>query len=70
MTLSDYEKFQQQMFDELDELEEADAQTKIKDFIRIGIQCGIDVISEIANKRMTISEVVDEVRKRQAKIAK
>jgi hypothetical protein len=65
MALSDYERFQQQMFDHLDDLEEADKQRRINDFIRAGFECGIDVVAEIQGKRRSVSEIVAEVQQRQ-----
>lgn len=46
MTHSDYEKFQQQIFDELDELEQAGRAS----FFEVGRRAGIDVVSEILDK--------------------
>lgn len=65
MAQSDYEKFQQEIFDQLDDLEEADKQRVIDDFVRRGHECGIDVIAEIKVKGRSASEVVAEVRQRQ-----
>jgi len=67
MTPSNYERFQQQMFDQLDDLEQADQQRMIEDFIMAGRRCGIDVIAEIVDKGRSPSEVVAEVRQRTKK---
>jgi hypothetical protein len=68
MAPNDYEKFQRQMFDQLDDLEEADKQRIIVKFFRAADECGIDVIAEIRVKRRSVSEVVAEVRQRQQRI--
>lgn len=61
---NDYEKFQQQVFDQLDDLEEADRQHMIADFIRAGQRCGVDVIKEIVDNGRPASEVIAEVRQK------
>lgn len=68
MALSDYEKFQQQMFNQLDELEQTDQQRLLEDFVAAGNQCGVDVIAEIVDRRRPVSEVVAEVRQKQRKL--
>jgi hypothetical protein len=68
VALSDYEKFQQQMFNQLDELEQTDQQRLLEDFVAAGNQCGVDVIAEIVDRRRPVSEVVAEVRQKQRKL--
>lgn len=64
MPLSDYEKFQQAMFDELEELENADVQRKLLDVVRMGNRCGIDVVAEIVDNKREPAEVIKEVREK------
>jgi uncharacterized protein (DUF488 family) len=65
MDSNNYDKFQQRIFDEMAELEEAEYQRLLVDFIQAGKMCGIDVIAEIAEKNRPVSEVVAEVRRKQ-----
>jgi hypothetical protein len=65
---SDFEKFQQQIFDQLDELEGLDKQRVVDEFIRLGHQCGVDVIAEIVDKKRSASDVFAELHKKQAKL--
>jgi hypothetical protein len=65
---SDYEKFQQAIFDQLDELDVLGKQRTIEDFIRAGQQFGIDVISEIVDKKRSAADVVAEIRQKQTKL--
>lgn len=67
---NEYEKFQEQMFDQLDELEILGKQRTIEYFVKAGQQFGIDVIAEIVDKKRSVSEVVAEIRRReeQAKV--
>lgn len=67
MAQTDYEKFQQKMFDQLDDLEEAAQQRIIEDFVIAGRSCGIDVIAEIVDKHRPASDVITEVRQRSKK---
>jgi hypothetical protein len=65
---SDFEKFQQQIFDQLDELEGLDKQRVVEEFIRLGQQCGVNVFAEIVDKRRSASDVFAELHKKQAKL--
>jgi hypothetical protein len=65
--VSDYEKFQQMMFDQLDDLEAADQQRVIVDFVEAGLRVGIDVIAEIVDKKRDPSEVIAQVREKSKK---
>ena len=67
LTRSDYEKFQQQIFDELDELEQAGRERLVASFVEIGRRAGIDVVSEILDKGKSVPEVFDAVQKAFAK---
>jgi len=60
MTLSNYEEFQQQMFDQLDDLEQADQQRMLVGFLKIGLRCGVDVVKEIKQGK-SVDEVFDHV---------
>jgi hypothetical protein len=61
MPSKDYEEFQQRIFDELEELEHAQGDRVIIDFIRRGHQVGIDVVAEMG-KGKSAQEVIDAVR--------
>lgn len=61
---SDYEKFQQRMFDELEDLERFEQQRIISEFVKAGQQCGVDVMSEILDKARLPSEVMAEIRQK------
>ena len=67
MTPSDYEKFQQQVFDKLDDLEQADQQRIIVEFVKVGQQCGIDVVKEIRQGK-SVDEVVKRVLEERKKL--
>ncbi len=57
---SDYEEFQQKMFDQLDDLEQADQQRVLVEFVKVGYRCGIDVVNEIKQGK-PVDEVVERV---------
>ena len=57
MTASKFERFQQRVFEELDELEELDRKHAVESFVEYGRQHGIDVIAEVLDKGRKISEV-------------
>jgi hypothetical protein len=62
---TDYEKFQHQVFDQLDELEGAERERTVVRFVELGRQCGIDVVAEVLDKRKSAAEVfaaIDEKR--------
>jgi len=67
MTPNDYEKFQQQMFDQLDDLEQADQQRILVEFLKVGQQCGIDVVKEIRHGK-SVAEVVKRVLEERKKL--
>ncbi len=60
MTVSDYGKFQQRIFDEMNELNELNNQRIILDFLERGRLCGIDVIAELEKGRPLL-EIAHEV---------
>ena len=55
--VSNFEKFRQLVFDELDELEQVDRQHAVESLVEYGRQHGIDVITEVVDKGRSISEV-------------
>jgi len=55
--VSNFERFRQRVFEELDELEQVDRQHAIESFVEYGRQHGIDVITEVVDKGRSISEV-------------
>ena len=65
MKPSDYEKFQQRMFDEMSDLEHVADERMLIDFIEEARRCGIDVAAEISKKQRPVSEVIAEVRRKQ-----
>jgi len=67
MAPSDYEKFQQRMFDQLDDLEQADKQRILVEFLKVGYQCGIDVIKEIRLGK-SVDDVVERVLEERRKL--
>jgi hypothetical protein len=62
MMPTDYEKFQQQVFDELEELAHAERGRIIADFVEIGHRAGIDVLTEILDNHKSVSEVFDAIK--------
>jgi hypothetical protein len=61
MAPSDYERFQQSMFDQIDDLERADKQRMLVGFYELGRSLGIDIVAEIKRKGEPVSDVVDRV---------
>ena len=68
MQHSEFERFQQGIFDELDELERQDLRRSVDDFVELGRQFHIDVVAEILDKGKTASEVFDAIRQEQSRI--
>jgi len=64
---SNFEKFQQRVFEELDELEELDRQHAVESFVEYGRQHGIDVIAEVLDKGRSVSEVFAAIAQSKAK---
>ena len=75
MKPNEYEKFQQQMFDQLDDLDRADQQSVqnekmrllLTEFVETGRRCGIDVVREI-DKGASILDLVDRVHQREKEL--
>jgi t-SNARE complex subunit (syntaxin) len=67
MQQSDFERFQQGIFDELDELERQDVRRSVDNFVELGRRFRIDVVAEILDKGKTASEVFDTIRQEQSK---
>jgi hypothetical protein len=65
MSSNDYDIFGQHVFAELADLQHADRQRILIDFIQAGQRCGIDVITEIVDKQRPTSEVIAEVKLKQ-----
>lgn len=65
MTDSEYEKFQQRIFDQLDDLELAYRERVVADFVERGAWVGIDVIAEILDKGKPASEVLKAIGERE-----
>jgi len=57
------------MFDQLDDLEQADQQRMLVGFLKIGSRCGVDVVKEIRQGK-SVDEVFDLVmeKRKQLKI--
>jgi hypothetical protein len=65
MCPNDYDIFRQHVFDELADLQHADKQRILIDFIQAGQRCGVDVITEIVDKQRPASQVLAEVNLKQ-----
>lgn len=57
MNSNNYEKFQQRMFDQLDELDFEYKQKVINEFILEGAKVGIDVISEFVDNHRSVEHI-------------
>jgi len=55
--VSNFERFQQRVFEELDELEQLDCQLAVESFVEYGRQHGIDMVAEVVDKGRSVSEV-------------
>ena len=64
---SDYEDFQQRIFDQLRELEEAEHQGIVIRFVERGKRCGVDVMTEILDKRKSVDEVFAAIDQKESK---
>ena len=70
MTPSNYEKFQQRVFEEMHDLPQADRERVIEDFVKAGLRVGLDVVGEIVDKQRSTAEVLAEVREKNEAIEK
>jgi hypothetical protein len=59
--MSDYEKFQQRIFDQLAEMEARERTRIVADLIAIGHRAGVDVVAEVLDKGKTLAEVLDAI---------
>ena len=66
--VSNFERFRQRVFEELDELEQLDRQHAVESFVEYGRQHGIDVISEVLDKGRSVSEVFAAIAQSTAKV--
>lgn len=57
MSPNDYQKFQQRMFDQIEELDLEYKQRVINEFILDGLRVGIDVISEFVNNHKSVEDI-------------
>ncbi len=67
MPQSSFERFQQRIFDELDELERRDRERLVDKFVELGRRFRIDVVSEILDNGKSASEVFDAILREQSK---
>ncbi len=67
MTAGDYERFQQQIFDQMDELEQVDQRRVLLEFLTIAFRCGINVAREIKQGR-PVDEVFERVMEERKKL--
>lgn len=70
MTPSNYEKFQQRVFEDMHDVPQADRERVIEDFVKAGLRVGVDVVSEIVDKQRSTAEVLAEVREKGEAIEK
>lgn len=61
MTQSNYEKFQQRVFDEITDMEALRKQVIVRQMIDAGKSVGIDIISEVLDHGRLASEVMKEI---------
>jgi len=66
--VSTFERFRQRVFEELDELEQLDRQHAVESFVEYGRQHGVDVIAEVLDKGMSVSEVFAAIAQGAAKV--
>lgn len=57
MSPNDYEKFQQRMFDQIEELDFEYKQRVINEFILEGARVGVDVISEFLDNHKSVEDI-------------
>jgi len=66
--VSNFERFRQRVFEELDELEQLDRQLAVESFVEYGRQHGIDMIAEVLDKGRSVSEVFAAITQGAAKV--
>ena len=66
--MSNFERFRQRVFEELDELEQLDRQQAVESFVEYGRQHGIDMIAEVLDKGRSVSEVFAAMTQGAAKV--
>jgi hypothetical protein len=67
MRQSGFERFQQHIFGELDELERRDRERLVDKFVELGRRFHIDVVSEILDNSKSASEIFDAILREQCK---
>jgi len=65
MTKSDYERFQDNVFGEIEALERQQQRWVVEQFVQIGRSVGIDVISEVLDRGRSTSDVFRDIENRQ-----
>lgn len=65
MTESDYEKFQDNVFAEIEALERRQRRWVVEQFVEIGKSVGIDVISEVLDRGRSASDVFRDIENKQ-----
>lgn len=65
MTENDYEKFQDNMFAEIEALERGQRRWAVEQFVEIGKSVGIDVISEILDRGRSASDIFRDIENKQ-----
>ena len=66
--VSNFERFRQRVFEELDELEQIDRQHAAESFVEYGRQHGVDVITEVVDKGRSVTDVFAAIAKDAAKV--
>ena len=66
MALSEFERFQQRVFDELDELERTHREKVVNDFVELGTRFRVDVVSEILDRGKSVPEVFETISRAQS----
>ena len=65
MTQSDYQKFQDNMFVEIEALEERHKRWVVEQFVEIGKRVGVDVVSEFLDHGRSASDIFREIEEKQ-----
>jgi hypothetical protein len=61
---SEYQRFQARVFDELDDLEQAQQRRVAEELVRAGQNVGIDVIAEVLDRGKSVRNVLDAINER------
>jgi hypothetical protein len=65
MSKSDYEKFQDKMFTEIEALEQRRKRWVVEQFVEIGKRVGVDVASEFLDRGRSTSDIFREIEEKQ-----